>query len=192
MWLISSSHICVWQVTLKDQVVTEGDDITMRVHVQGQPKPLIYWWVPQPYTVNFIFCSRQLIENEIEREEIHELLILCPKSLQHICLWRHLHTFSVDGSPLKSAVCVSRLRGRLVIKASNRHTLQEAEDGSFEMRITAAQKTDTGLYTCKIVNEYGMKQCDCHLEVIGESMLWTSLAPTSHHWSAVLKVSSFH
>ncbi|XP_072573136.1 striated muscle preferentially expressed protein kinase isoform X3 [Paramormyrops kingsleyae] len=90
-----------FQVTLNDQVGTEGDDITMRVCVQGQPKPLIYW-----------------------------------------------------------------LRGRLVIKASNRHTLQEAEDGSFEMQITAAQKTDTGLYTCKIVNEYGMKQCDCHLEVL--------------------------
>ncbi|CAB1328323.1 unnamed protein product, partial [Coregonus sp. 'balchen'] len=33
------------------------------------------------------------------------------------------------------------------------------------MTINSAQKLDTGVYTCKIINEYGTKHCECKLEV---------------------------
>ncbi|XP_041719299.1 striated muscle preferentially expressed protein kinase [Coregonus clupeaformis] len=33
------------------------------------------------------------------------------------------------------------------------------------MTINSAQKSDTGVYTCKIINEYGTKHCECKLEV---------------------------
>ncbi|MFT7807944.1 striated muscle preferentially expressed protein kinase isoform X2 [Arapaima gigas] len=89
-----------FQVTLKDQMVTEGQQVTMSVRTRGQPKPIVYW-----------------------------------------------------------------LRDRVTIKTGGQHTLHETEDGGFEMKITSAQKSDAGIYTCKIVNEYGTKQCDCKLEV---------------------------
>ncbi|XP_051998795.1 striated muscle preferentially expressed protein kinase-like [Xyrauchen texanus] len=57
------------------------------------------------------------------------------------------------------------LRDRVTIKTGARHIVQETEEGNFEMIIKSAQKSDTGVYTCKIINEYGTKQCDGRLEV---------------------------
>ncbi|KAL0964076.1 hypothetical protein UPYG_G00318080 [Umbra pygmaea] len=57
------------------------------------------------------------------------------------------------------------LRDRVTIKSDLRHTVRETEDGTFEMSINSVQKSDAGVYTCKIINEYGTKQCDCKLEV---------------------------
>lgn len=31
------------QVTMSDQVVIEGQEVTMSVRISGQPKPLLYW-----------------------------------------------------------------------------------------------------------------------------------------------------
>ncbi|XP_061081584.1 striated muscle preferentially expressed protein kinase-like isoform X2 [Conger conger] len=93
-----------FQLTLNDQSVTEGQEVTMSVRMQGQPKPLIYW-----------------------------------------------------------------LRDRVTIKTAGRRVVRETEDGTFEMKITSAQRSDMGVYTCKIINEYGSKQCECKLEVKAHS-----------------------
>ncbi|XP_067300457.1 striated muscle preferentially expressed protein kinase isoform X2 [Pseudorasbora parva] len=57
------------------------------------------------------------------------------------------------------------LRDRVTIKTGPRHIVRETEEGNFEMVIKSAQKSDTGVYTCKIINEYGTKQCEGKLEV---------------------------
>ncbi|ROL50411.1 Striated muscle preferentially expressed protein kinase [Anabarilius grahami] len=57
------------------------------------------------------------------------------------------------------------LRDRVTIKTGPRHIVHETEEGNFEMVIKSAQKSDTGVYTCKIINEYGTKQCEGKLEV---------------------------
>ncbi|XP_043104136.1 striated muscle preferentially expressed protein kinase isoform X2 [Puntigrus tetrazona] len=57
------------------------------------------------------------------------------------------------------------LRDRVTIKTGERHLVHETEEGSFEMIIKSAQKSDCGVYTCKIINEYGTKQCEGKLEV---------------------------
>lgn len=44
----------------------------------------------------------------------------------------------------------------------------QTDDGTNEMRICSAQRSDTGLYVCKIINEYGTKQADCRVDVRGE------------------------
>uniref|UniRef100_A0A3B1K3Q8 Ig-like domain-containing protein n=1 Tax=Astyanax mexicanus TaxID=7994 RepID=A0A3B1K3Q8_ASTMX len=46
----------------------------------------------------------------------------------------------------------------------------DAQDygGLCELRIKSAEKSDAGVYTCKIINEYGTKQTECQLEVKGE------------------------
>ncbi|KFV08002.1 Striated muscle preferentially expressed protein kinase, partial [Pterocles gutturalis] len=51
-----------------------------------------------------------------------------------------------------------------------RHHVEEAEGarGLFTLHILAAERTDTGFYTCKAVNEYGTKQCEAKLEVRGK------------------------
>ncbi|XP_061774418.1 striated muscle preferentially expressed protein kinase isoform X1 [Nerophis ophidion] len=86
--------------TINDQVVVEGQEITMSVQISGQPKPLLYW-----------------------------------------------------------------LRGRVTVKTGPRHLVRETENGTFEMSIKSAVRSDTGIYTCKIINEYGTKQCEGKLEV---------------------------
>ncbi|KAM4609475.1 striated muscle preferentially expressed protein kinase [Polymixia lowei] len=57
------------------------------------------------------------------------------------------------------------LRDRVTIKTGPRHIVREAEDSAFEMTIKSAVRSDTGVYTCKIINEYGTKQCEGRLEV---------------------------
>ncbi|XP_026127118.1 striated muscle preferentially expressed protein kinase-like isoform X3 [Carassius auratus] len=57
------------------------------------------------------------------------------------------------------------LRDRVTIKTGACHIVHETEEGNFEMIIKSAQKSDSGVYTCKIINEYGTKQCEGKLEV---------------------------
>ena len=54
------------------------------------------------------------------------------------------------------------------MKTAGRCIVQDTEDGTSEMRIGSAQKADTGLYVCKIINEYGTKQVEFRVEVRGE------------------------
>ncbi|KAM6268493.1 striated muscle preferentially expressed protein kinase [Porphyrio hochstetteri] len=91
-----------FEVSLSDQSVLEGQDVSMSVRVCGEPKPVIYW-----------------------------------------------------------------LRNRQPVKYGHRHHTEEAEGarGLFTLHILAAERTDTGFYTCKAVNEYGTKQCEAKLEV---------------------------
>uniref|UniRef100_A0A8B9H4V2 Ig-like domain-containing protein n=1 Tax=Astyanax mexicanus TaxID=7994 RepID=A0A8B9H4V2_ASTMX len=62
------------------------------------------------------------------------------------------------------------LRDRVTIKTGPRHVVQETESGTCEMIIKSAVKSDAGVYTCKIINEYGTKQCEGKLEVKGENI----------------------
>ncbi|XP_044073360.1 striated muscle preferentially expressed protein kinase isoform X2 [Siniperca chuatsi] len=87
-------------VTMSDQAVIEGQEVTMSVQISGQPKPMLYW-----------------------------------------------------------------LRDRVTVKTGPRHIVRETEDGTFEMTIKSAVRSDSGIYTCKIINEYGTKQCEGKLEV---------------------------
>ncbi|NXL01458.1 SPEG kinase, partial [Mesembrinibis cayennensis] len=91
-----------FEVSLLDQSVLEGQDVSMSVRVRGEPKPIIYW-----------------------------------------------------------------LRNRQPVKYGRRHHAEEVEGarGLFTLHILAAERTDTGFYTCKAVNEYGTKQCEAKLEV---------------------------
>ncbi|XP_068263278.1 striated muscle preferentially expressed protein kinase isoform X3 [Nyctibius grandis] len=91
-----------FEVSLSDQSVLEGQDVSMSVRVRGEPKPIIYW-----------------------------------------------------------------LRNRQPVKYGRRHHAEEAEGarGLFTLHILAAERTDTGFYTCKAINEYGTKQCEAKLEV---------------------------
>ncbi|XP_031730905.1 LOW QUALITY PROTEIN: striated muscle preferentially expressed protein kinase-like [Anarrhichthys ocellatus] len=87
-------------VTMSDQAVIEGQEVTIAVRISGQPKPMLYW-----------------------------------------------------------------LRDRVTVKAGPHHDVRETEDGTFEMTVKSALRSDSGVYTCKIINEYGTKQCEAKLEV---------------------------
>uniref|UniRef100_A0A3B3VT38 Ig-like domain-containing protein n=1 Tax=Poecilia latipinna TaxID=48699 RepID=A0A3B3VT38_9TELE len=78
-----------------------------------------------------------------------------------------LLAFSRTTSGLKCFI-VSRLRDRVTVKSDARHVVREAADGAFEMTIRSAAKSDSGVYTCRIINEYGTKQCEARLEVKGQ------------------------
>lgn len=46
--------------------------------------------------------------------------------------------------------------------------MRETDDGTGEIRISSAQRSDGGLYVCKIVNQYGSEQAECRVEVTCE------------------------
>lgn len=60
-----------------------------------------------------------------------------------------------------------RLRDRVTVKTGPRHIVRETEDATFEMTIKSAARSDSGIYTCKIINEYGTKHCEGKLDVKG-------------------------
>ncbi|XP_043965422.1 striated muscle preferentially expressed protein kinase-like isoform X5 [Gambusia affinis] len=57
------------------------------------------------------------------------------------------------------------LKDRAVVKAGGRFAVREMADGTCEMRISAAHRSDTGLYVCKLHSECGTKQVECRVEV---------------------------
>ncbi|XP_067439601.1 striated muscle preferentially expressed protein kinase-like [Thunnus thynnus] len=57
------------------------------------------------------------------------------------------------------------LKDRVTVKTAGRFAMRETDDGTSEMRISSAQRSDAGLYVCKIINEYGTKQAECRVEV---------------------------
>ena len=65
-------------------------------------------------------------------------------------------------------MCGARLKERLTLKSTGRLAVRQTGEGTSELRITTAQRSDAGLYACKIVNEFGTKQVDFKLEIQGE------------------------
>ncbi|XP_012780144.3 striated muscle preferentially expressed protein kinase isoform X2 [Maylandia zebra] len=63
------------------------------------------------------------------------------------------------------------LKDRVSVKTAGHFTVREMEDGTSEMRIGSAQRSDAGLYACRIINEYGSKQAECRLEVRAQTAL---------------------
>ncbi|GCC18916.1 hypothetical protein chiPu_0022155, partial [Chiloscyllium punctatum] len=80
---------------------------------------------------------------------------------------------AVEGQNISLTVCVLGqpkpiiywLRNREPVKSDSRHYVLEGENGRFHLNIVAVQRADSGMYTCKAINEYGTKQCDGKLEV---------------------------
>ncbi|XP_076580094.1 striated muscle preferentially expressed protein kinase-like [Chaetodon auriga] len=67
------------------------------------------------------------------------------------------------------------LKDRITVKTAGRFAVQETDDGTSEMRIGSAQRSDAGLYVCKIINEYGTKQAECRVEVKAAAAAQTAL-----------------
>lgn len=84
----------------------------------------------------------------------------------HIKLWGMCYCFLFwTIAPFILLSC--RLRDRVTVKTDSRHIVRETEDGTFVMTIKSAVRSDSGIYTCKIINEYGTKQCEGKLQVKG-------------------------
>ncbi|XP_067399767.1 striated muscle preferentially expressed protein kinase [Emydura macquarii macquarii] len=57
------------------------------------------------------------------------------------------------------------LRNRQPVKYGRRHSAVEAEGGTFTLHIRAVERADAGFYTCKAINEFGIRQCEAKLQV---------------------------
>ncbi|XP_062236911.1 striated muscle preferentially expressed protein kinase-like isoform X3 [Platichthys flesus] len=57
------------------------------------------------------------------------------------------------------------LKDKVAVKTARRFAVREADDSLREMRISSAQRSDSGIYVCKIINEYGSRQAECRVEV---------------------------
>lgn len=93
------------------------------------------------------------------------MLILCgkmfPRGMIHCLFWKKQSSLW----PLTLLLC--RLRDRVTVKTGPRHIVRETDNSTFEMIIKSAVGSDAGIYTCKIINEYGTKQCEGKLQVQG-------------------------
>lgn len=73
------------------------------------------------------------------------------------------------------------------MKTGPRYIVCGTEDGTFEMTIKSAVRSDSGIYTCKIINEYGTKQCEGKLQVKGRLLIkWTSVWLLSSMYTSTL------
>nr|XP_033472116.1 striated muscle preferentially expressed protein kinase isoform X2 [Epinephelus lanceolatus] len=68
----------------------------------------------------------------------------------------------VEGQPKPM---VYWLKDRVTVKTAGRFTVRETDDSTSEMRISSAQRSDAGLYVCKIINKHGIKQAECRVDV---------------------------
>ncbi|XP_061129209.1 striated muscle preferentially expressed protein kinase-like isoform X3 [Syngnathus typhle] len=57
------------------------------------------------------------------------------------------------------------LKDKIPVKMGGRFSVRVTEDGSDELRIISAQRSDAGLYVCKLVSDSGTKQEECRIEV---------------------------
>ncbi|XP_042368829.1 LOW QUALITY PROTEIN: striated muscle preferentially expressed protein kinase [Plectropomus leopardus] len=57
------------------------------------------------------------------------------------------------------------LKDKVTLKSAGRFAVRETDDGTCEMRISSTQRSDAGLYVCKIMNEHGQKQAECRVDV---------------------------
>ncbi|XP_034466386.1 striated muscle preferentially expressed protein kinase isoform X2 [Hippoglossus hippoglossus] len=57
------------------------------------------------------------------------------------------------------------LKDKVAVKTGGRFAVRETDDGIREMRVSSALRSDSGLYVCKIINEYGSRQAECRVEV---------------------------
>ncbi|XP_061633379.1 striated muscle preferentially expressed protein kinase isoform X3 [Phyllopteryx taeniolatus] len=56
-------------------------------------------------------------------------------------------------------------KDKVPVKTAKRFSLRQTEDGASEIRIISAQRSDAGLYACKLINVCGTKQEECKVEV---------------------------
>ncbi|XP_055369100.1 striated muscle preferentially expressed protein kinase isoform X2 [Betta splendens] len=77
-------------------------------------------------------------------------------------------TVKIGGQPRPM---VYWLKDRVMVKMGGRFSVRQTGDGGSEMRIGSARRSDTGIYSCKIVNEYGTKQAECRVDVQAHTAL---------------------
>ncbi|XP_061686449.1 striated muscle preferentially expressed protein kinase-like [Syngnathoides biaculeatus] len=56
-------------------------------------------------------------------------------------------------------------KDKVPVKTAGRLSLRQTEDGASEISIISAQRSDGGVYSCKLINECGTKQGECKVEV---------------------------
>lgn len=125
-----------------DQAVTEGQDVVISAKVSGQPTPMVHWWV---------------LRSSILPADTEELL---PQS--------KVTAGSTLLSTLTTAFCRLRSKDRVPVKTAGRFAVQQTDNGTLELRISSAQRSDAGLYACRIINESGSRQAECRVDVRGE------------------------
>uniref|UniRef100_H3CSE2 non-specific serine/threonine protein kinase n=1 Tax=Tetraodon nigroviridis TaxID=99883 RepID=H3CSE2_TETNG len=58
-------------------------------------------------------------------------------------------------------------KDRVPVKTAGRFAVQQTDNGTLELRISSAQRSDAGLYACRIINESGSRQAECRVDVRG-------------------------
>ncbi|XP_067843076.1 striated muscle preferentially expressed protein kinase isoform X2 [Heptranchias perlo] len=117
--------------------------------------------LPESYEQQSAYEPQRLIETHFKAPPSFEVPLSDQSAVegQNISL-----TVRVLGEPKP---IIYWLRNRDPVRSDSRHYVLEGENGRFHLNIVAVQRSDSGMYSCKAINEYGTKQCDGKLEVKG-------------------------
>ncbi|XP_055018744.1 striated muscle preferentially expressed protein kinase [Boleophthalmus pectinirostris] len=175
LWIrsVRTANAGVYCVTASNQVGTVSSSATLTVK-ENVPAPRSNLGLPRDMSSPITSDEEYLSPLEENPEPGPEPVRLDPRFRQPPAF---LATISdqtvVEGQEVSMSVRISGqpkpmlywLRDRVTVKSGPRHVVREREEDTFEMIIKSAQKPDSGVYTCKIINEYGTKQCDAMLRV---------------------------
>uniref|UniRef100_A0AAR2KBK0 non-specific serine/threonine protein kinase n=1 Tax=Pygocentrus nattereri TaxID=42514 RepID=A0AAR2KBK0_PYGNA len=143
-----------FELPLKDAMVAPGSEVMLECVITGNP-----------YQVTWRKGDVQLKDGagyEVIAERGRHAL--------------HIRQMRPSDAGTYSVIATGKLgrvssRATLFIQSGERsvrngqHELHEVDNGKYKLRIKSAEKSDAGVYVCKIINEYGTKQTECRLEV---------------------------
>ncbi|XP_036426451.1 striated muscle preferentially expressed protein kinase isoform X2 [Colossoma macropomum] len=174
--------LSAFKLPLKDAVVAPGSEVTLECIITGNPYqepvqvrggtlslPLEQTCSPVASDEEFLSPMEEVVDFEVlNRTETRSQLKEPPKF--QVALGDQVVTereevimcVQVSGQPKP---VIHWLKDRVNIRTDGRHELREVDNGKCELRIKSAEKSDAGVYVCKIINEYGTKQTECRLEV---------------------------
>lgn len=103
-----------------------------------------------------------------------------PQTRRSCCLSLKSPLVPALESTLTATFCRLRLKDRVPVKTAGRFALRQTDDGTLEIRISSAQRSDAGVYVCRIINDYGTRQQECRVDVRGERQRrlgWSASSP---------------
>uniref|UniRef100_A0A665WKD5 non-specific serine/threonine protein kinase n=1 Tax=Echeneis naucrates TaxID=173247 RepID=A0A665WKD5_ECHNA len=174
-----------FQKPLEDTTITSGSEVTLTCIITGSPPPTVTW---RKNNMKIQANAFHVVKAEGERHSL-SMKHMRPSNAGSYCVTAvntagrascsamlYIQSGITEG---QDVIISAKIRGQpkpmvhwlkdgVTVKTAGRFTVRETDDGTSEMRISSAQRSDTGLYICNITNKYGSEQAEFMVEVVCE------------------------
>ncbi|CAN9498115.1 unnamed protein product [Ophioblennius macclurei] len=164
-----------FQKAPEDIVAPRGSEVTLRCIISGSPPPTEPSSVRRGKTAT-VQSDEDSMSPQEEAMEFRESPFLSKR-----VHFKEPPSFQVEPCDQwvlegQDIVISAKVRGQpkptvhwskdgVLVKTAGHFVVREIEDDISELSIISARTSDTGLYVCKIINEYGSKQAECRVEL---------------------------